>query len=155
MLRFRKANINDTQLLFDWANDPLARANSYNTGPILYEEHVKWFHEKLSDPSCWFYIFMEPDSDKPIGQVRIERKGNENVISVSLDKEARGQSYGSEILKMACRDFLEEKPGDLIFAYIKKDNLASLKSFSKAGFKQVKTLFVKGTESYLMEYKLS
>jgi len=154
MLSFRKATEKDTDLLFAWANDPVSRANSYNSAAITYEEHVKWFHEKLKDPTCYLYIFFETGSGKAVGQVRIEKKGGENTISVSLDKEARGRSYGAEILKMACGDFLEKNPSLVIFAYIKKDNTASVKSFTKAGFAMIKELPVKGTESYLMQYKL-
>ena len=43
----RKATIEDMDLLFQWANDPVVRKNSFSTAEISYEEHTKWYHNLL------------------------------------------------------------------------------------------------------------
>ena len=43
----RKATIEDRDLLFQWANDPLVRKNSFSTAEIAYEEHVDWYNRVL------------------------------------------------------------------------------------------------------------
>ena len=35
---------NDCSLIYNLSNDPLVRSNSFNSEPIIYENHVKWFN---------------------------------------------------------------------------------------------------------------
>lgn len=42
MVNLRKAEQSDMDLLFEWANDPAVRKNSFRSDPIPYADHVKW-----------------------------------------------------------------------------------------------------------------
>ncbi|MGE0567935.1 MAG: GNAT family N-acetyltransferase [Bacteroidia bacterium] len=130
-IKFRKPTIEDADLYFNWANDPLVRENSFEQKTISYDDHVRWFKQKLDSPDCYFYLFE--NQNKPIGQVRIERK-SENVIGISIDKDSRGKGFGPIMLEMSCKHFLELYPNQIIYAYIKSANEASQKIFRKAGF---------------------
>lgn len=35
----------DCSLVYILSNDPLVRANSFNSEPIVYENHVRWFNK--------------------------------------------------------------------------------------------------------------
>ena len=41
-LYLRTADENDMDLLFQWANDPDVRKNSFHSEPISYETHKKY-----------------------------------------------------------------------------------------------------------------
>ncbi|MGH9508910.1 MAG: UDP-2,4-diacetamido-2,4,6-trideoxy-beta-L-altropyranose hydrolase, partial [Terriglobales bacterium] len=51
-LRLRRATEQDCRLLWEWANDPDTRANSFSSELIPWDDHQRWFRAKLSDPAC-------------------------------------------------------------------------------------------------------
>lgn len=129
-LKFRHAILEDAELLFKWANDPIVRAASFYNNLISWTDHINWFENKLEDEKTQILIFEL--KGVPAGQIRIEN--NESaIIGVSIDKNFRGKKLAVEMLRNACKEFwkTENKP---LFAYIKKDNLASIKAFKNAGF---------------------
>lgn len=133
-LRFVIPTMEDAQLYFDWANDPAVRNNSYSTEQINYESHVHWFKARLSDDTCYLYLFMN-DADEPVGQVRIQRDNElEALIGVSADVNHRGKGYAHQMIAMASSHFLEKNPRCTINAYIKTENAASARAFEKAGY---------------------
>jgi RimJ/RimL family protein N-acetyltransferase len=75
------------------------------------------------------------DADKrPIGQIRYQIEGAEAVISINLAPNQRGQGYGSEVIWQASQRAFEQTAINLIHAYIKTNNTASIRAFTKAGF---------------------
>ncbi|MDF2438595.1 MAG: Acyl-CoA N-acyltransferase [Bacteroidota bacterium] len=145
-LHFRFAREEDLDLYFRWANDPVVRQNSYSINQVIYENHVKWFKEKILNPDYYFYLFLNA-SEHPVGQVRIV-KGDETIIGISIDENFRGQALGSKMLEIACEDFLSKNPASTIVAYIKKENAPSLFAFRKAGFRNEELVIEQGSESY-------
>lgn len=154
MLTFRFADINDVMLYYNWANDSVARKNSYNKGEIKYADHVNWFTNRLNSKLCFFYLFVNGDNT-PVGQVRIEKKDNkflkEAVISISVDAHFRGKKLGEEMLKLATDAFLEQNIGYQVIAYVFSNNLASYKSFINAGYNLVGEKMVNGIASYILK----
>ena len=73
-LRLRRADENDSQLLWDWANDPDVRTVSFSTEPIPWERHLQWFNAKLADPDAVLYVAIDPEGT-PIGHVRYQIDG--------------------------------------------------------------------------------
>jgi RimJ/RimL family protein N-acetyltransferase len=133
-LSFRKATESDSDLYFEWVNDPLVREQSYNSNYIEKKQHFSWFLEKLKDESFHFYVFQNQNNQN-IGQVRIQKiKDSNAIIGVSVDLSHRGFGYGSSMLKLASSDFLLATPNITINAYIKLENLTSKIIFEKAGF---------------------
>lgn len=129
----RRVNAGDVKLIYDWNNDPLTRINSYNQNSILFDDHQKWFLNKIADPNTVFLI-LEFDR-KPAGCVRIDNKASENVIGITVAPEFRGRKLATPMLIAATNEYFKLFPGSVISAYIKKTNEASLKSFVGAGFK--------------------
>jgi len=124
-------------MIWQWANDPDVRAVSFAPEPIAYADHVEWFETRLADIDCRMYIAEDITADghpAPVGQVRFERKGQQAVISVSLDRQFRARGHGARIIELACRAYLAATDTQIINAYIKADNAASLAAFKKAGF---------------------
>jgi RimJ/RimL family protein N-acetyltransferase len=154
MLKFRKATIADKILYFDWANDPGVREQSYNSIPIDFESHSKWFESKLGDLSCLLLIFQN-EENLNIGQVRIQKENiNEALIGISISTEHRGKSYAKKMLRIASDYFLGFNQGFKINAFIKKKNLSSKYAFEKAGFEFANEKIYKNIQSFHYVKKL-
>lgn len=152
-LHFRLAGESDVDLYYEWANDILVRQNSFNQNPVTYENHVKWFHSKLTSKECFFYLFMNGEN-RPVGQVRIDKKGDEVIIGVSIDEAFRGKSLGVEMIEKSSLDYLQKHPFETLVAYIKVENTASNTIFKKAGFIDEEVVVEQGYKSYKLHKKL-
>lgn len=133
-LRLRTANQADDKMLWEWVNDPQVRVSAFFSELISWEEHVTWFTHKLQDPNCFIFIAMDGD-DLPVGQVRFDVEAtNQAEIDIHLAPGRRGSGYGSRLLMEAVHLIFRETIIEVINAYIKPDNIASIKTFEKANF---------------------
>jgi RimJ/RimL family protein N-acetyltransferase len=139
-LDFRQATMEDIDQCFEWANDPEVRKYSYSGDPILWETHVEWFSRKLSDPNgCYFLVEIE---GQRAGQVRFdnsEQPGN-FLISYSLDKAWRGKRLGNYVISKSIQELAKHHSVQKITGYVQNFNIASIKSFEKAGFEKLPSL---------------
>lgn len=131
----RNAKTEDKDLLFKWANDPDERANAFNTEPIPYEDHCKWFEAKMADPDVFIYILIDED-DTPIGMVRVEDEAGDGMISYFVDSRFRGQGYGTKILELIVRKMERIDGIERLVGEVKFGNLASAKAFEACGFEK-------------------
>ncbi|MCW3807466.1 GNAT family N-acetyltransferase [Plebeiibacterium marinum] len=148
-LSYRRATIGDAKLLYEWANEPLVRKASFYSDTIIWENHVAWFKRKLKDSNAQILIFES--ENRAAGQVRIEN-GEEAIIGISIDEYFRGKKLAPMILKMSCKEFWKNN-NNPVFAYIKTDNTASVKSFKKAGFKFERNDCVNGNDCFVYKVK--
>lgn len=142
---YRKASKDDLKIYFKWANDSEVRKNSFNSTEISIENHTKWFLNKIVDDKTLMLVFFN-SKNEPIGQARIEDNENETIIGVSVNREHRKTGYANRIIFNASKYFMQTK-NKSITAYIKKDNLASIKAFQDAGYKFVSNINIQGHES--------
>jgi RimJ/RimL family protein N-acetyltransferase len=149
MIRFRKVNSTDIDIIYNWSNDPEIRQLSYNSDSIIYEDHVRWFNARLLDTSTFFYLFFNEENET-IGFVRIEKKDEEFIIGLLIDKKHRGKLYSPQMLVMAIDDFKSVHPSEEVHAYIKSYNMASIKSFTKAGFTNPQEIIIHNIPSIML-----
>jgi RimJ/RimL family protein N-acetyltransferase len=148
---FTKAGMDDAQLYFEWANDRAVRENSVHKEPILWEDHIRWFKEKLNSGTSTFYLFKTQDNI-PLGQLRFDHDRKQNWINFSIDKNFRGQGWAEVLIKMSIQKLINDKPGIReINALVKPDNMLSKRAFEKNSFQTKRTFSVRG-EKYL-EFK--
>ena len=132
-LDYRKAQLKDCKLYFEWANEPLSLQQSYNSNPINYADHQKWFKNKILNSNSYLYVFTL--ADIPIGQIRFDLINDEAMISYSIDKKFRGNGYGSIVLEKGIHAFKNESiEKTKIVGYVKTKNIASVKTFRNLGF---------------------
>lgn len=131
-MQLRNAVPEDREILYKWATEPSTRMFSLNKSEILWEEHCSWFHKKLTDETCVFLMGIV--DQEPIGTVRFDSDyvQQESIISITIAPEMRGKGYASQLIKTGTKDSRVLKP---VIAYIQKENIASIKSFEKCGFK--------------------
>ena len=133
MLRIRPVSDLDVHRLWQWANEPSTRASSFRPEPISWDDHLAWFGRKSVDPGCRMYI-LEADG-LPAGQVRFEiNSAGQAEVAISIAVECRSRGYGAKALRLgAARVFADTGTTELV-AYIKPDNVASIRAFENAGF---------------------
>ena len=131
-LNFRLATKNDTELLFKWANDETTREQSFNSEKIKFDKHVNWFNSKLNDSNS--DIFIAQLNEDALGMVRFDLVEDHYLIGVSLDNKFRGKGIAAAMIRRACELKLQNSHLKKIKAKIKSSNIASIKSFTNAGF---------------------
>lgn len=94
---------------------------SFNTVPVLWDDHVEWLERRLEYDVPHVYI-AEIDG-VPVGTVRIDGE----TINYTIAPEKRGNGYASAMLLEAHRLFGPKH------AEIKPENVASIRAAERAG----------------------
>ncbi|MBS4028928.1 MAG: UDP-2,4-diacetamido-2,4,6-trideoxy-beta-L-altropyranose hydrolase [Ignavibacteriales bacterium] len=130
----RKATFDDCKTIFDLSNEEYVRKNSIHQNPISWNEHIQWFHNRLNDLNYELWVILAEDNSF-IGQVKFQIHANRAVVSISLVARFRGRGYSSRILEKASSKLFAERSNiNTIDAYIKPNNIPSVKSFERNGF---------------------
>lgn len=132
MIFIRKATKKDMELLFQWANDSSLREFSINTGKIVWNEHVKWFLNKMDSNS--YILIAETDLGIPIGQIRFDKDNNYYLIDFYVANEYRGKGYGKLLLNNGMNYVVSEIKNIAFKAMVNEKNTPSIKSFLAEGF---------------------
>lgn len=135
----------DCERVWKWANENSVRTVSFSDAIIPWEEHVRWFEERINRP--YFYIVLNQD-DRPVGQIRFDQKQGETFISVMIDSHFRNRGYGAALIRLGCEKVFFSSDIMAIHAYMKLDNEASRMAFVKAGFKELPKTVYQGYPAY-------
>ncbi|MEO6054534.1 MAG: UDP-2,4-diacetamido-2,4,6-trideoxy-beta-L-altropyranose hydrolase [Chthoniobacterales bacterium] len=132
----RLADEQDAELLFEWANDPTVRKQSFQTESITWQTHCTWMAS--GDPGRTIYI-CERESE-PVGSVRFESvSGNEALANIQMGADWRGKRLAAPLISAASQMYSSQHANCTIVAKIKPDNSASSRAFEKAGYTISKT----------------
>jgi len=136
-ISFRLVEDGDKKLIFHWANDKITRDNSFNSEPINFEEHSNWFDQKQGDRDVEFYIFSFKGSN--FGTVIFDKNKIHKtaIIGINIAPEFRRRGLAKKILRISCCHYLRKHPQLTIKAYVKTDNISSIKIFTSSAFKCV------------------
>jgi UDP-2,4-diacetamido-2,4,6-trideoxy-beta-L-altropyranose hydrolase len=134
-MQLRPPRETDCELLFSWANDPDVRTASFHSAAVQWEEHQKWFAQKLDDRQSVIYI-GETCSGEPIGQVRFHLDEERMTLSVVVAPEFRGTGWGKELITFATRRLARERSTRYVDAFVKPANQRSICLFESAGFRR-------------------
>ena len=148
-IKVRICEEKDLELVYGWSNDELVRSQSFNSDNITFDEHSKWFLNKISSKNS--LLLINENDIEPIGLVRFEVNEGYATIGIMLDKNYRGKGLSSVMLVKSCAAYFRSF-SEPIKAYIKENNVASSKAFEKAGFVFVEK-YIKDDFSTLV-YKL-
>lgn len=128
----------DMMITFEWASNPYLRKFSPNSGSIPMETHQRWFHKKLEDPNCRFYIVKV--NGLAAGTCRLDfiNYNADAEISYLLDPQFHGKGLGlktiQELVEKAKLELTPAIPRINLIATVHKQNVASLRIFEKAEF---------------------
>jgi len=146
LITVREAVESDCKQIFEWANDDDTRAASFCSGLIDWDMHSNWFSQKLQDPNCLLLICGN-EWGKSLGLVRFDLSGDEAIISINLDPNARGQGLAGFIITRTIDELFKRYNISKVSAFIMQQNLRSAKAFERAGFSMIGQTTIKGNEA--------
>tara|TARA_B100000424_G_scaffold271264_1_gene273260 strand:- start:1631 stop:2101 length:471 start_codon:yes stop_codon:yes gene_type:complete len=105
---------------------------------IKLSDHLLWFKNEFKIERSFFYI-ANLEKNK-VGYLRFSMAEKKfPVISYGIKEEFKKNGYGSILLKEASAKFFKSNKNIFkVIAWVHKKNIASLKSFERAGFKYTK-----------------
>lgn len=136
----RPADLDDCDDIYEWRNAEETRRYIFDAEPIPLETHRLWYRRTLDNPNR-ILLIGEIDS-KPVGVLRYDFSGEEALISVYLVPGGQGQGVGSELIRRGSCWLREKHPEiKIVNAEIFPENVASLRAFESAGYKQHHMIF--------------
>jgi RimJ/RimL family protein N-acetyltransferase len=146
----RLAVLDDVCLLWEWANDPITRVNSFNTEFISWNVHQSWYAKKMLSPESRHWI-MELENT-PAGQIRYDRLSADTAqVSFSVARVFRGRGLGTLLLKRTQPMAAEELAIKCVRGIALSHNLASHRTFVKAGFTAIERLRIASRECVVFQ----
>jgi RimJ/RimL family protein N-acetyltransferase len=149
--RLRFATPEDAGLLWQWANDPQTRANSFRQEAIPWEQHVRWYDAKLqaAGTRMWLLEYL----GVPVGQIRYDRLTDDLAeISYVVAPGWRGRGLGSQLLEksspLACAELCVQHLQGITFV----DNIASVRAFERAGYWAEKEEDIEGRACFVFAW---
>lgn len=137
-ISLRKANSNDIDLTYKWANEKKIREYSFSKEEIIFDKHKIWFLKKINDHDCNYYI-VENCLKTALGSIRIDKNEfNQLIISYLLDPKFHGNGYGLILLKLLENEvklFKNQENLELL-GLVQSENIPSLKIFRKLNYKE-------------------
>jgi len=146
----RAATLEDVRQMWEWRNDPGARAVSFTTREIPFEEHRAWFTRAVADARLRLFVILA--DGRAVGYVRFAVEGDGAEISVGVDARDRGRGYGTAAIAIAS-DLMLAGPVRSIVAHVKTDNPGSRGAFERAGFVLGGTVQIDGVEAWALVYR--
>lgn len=133
----RRAQQCDVSLYFDLVNDPDVRNNSFNSEPVNWDSHVKWFSKKLFCEQSRIFAAFDLRGEF-VGQVRFDLLADtedEWEIGFAIARQFRGQRIGGTLVDAACRQLgATASLPPRVYASVKKENIPSARVFKKLNF---------------------
>jgi UDP-2,4-diacetamido-2,4,6-trideoxy-beta-L-altropyranose hydrolase len=153
-LTVRPAIQSDILSIFHLSSQDDVRANSFHSEVIKLEAHKEWFLRKLHDEKIFYFV---SELDKSFsGQIRFETNGEEATVGISIDEKFRRLGLGRVMMSKALTNLHEKSPSiRKILAYIKTENIPSIKYFESCGYYFVKNVVINSCNAVLYEYKFS
>lgn len=145
-ISLRKCSENDIMRVFKWSNDETVRKNSFNSERILFEDHKSWFLNKITDKNTLFLIALV--NSVPAGVIRYEKLESHAIVGLLVSKEFRGQNLAGKFLIESAKLYFKNATSPIL-AYIKKENIVSIRTFEKAGYLYLKDDKVKESSSFV------
>lgn len=134
LIAIRRAAPADRAMLFEWANDPVTREQSFSPRPIAWGEHCEWFADVLVRDGSLLYV-ATTSSGEPFGQARFDREVDDSAaISVTIAPVWRGRGLAGALIRQATARAVAESGFRVVHAYVKPSNERSRRAFAAAGY---------------------
>ncbi|MEE8059481.1 MAG: GNAT family N-acetyltransferase [Pseudomonadales bacterium] len=137
MLKIRKVEKEDCQLIFQWRNLPFIMNLGGLRKTVTLDEHTAWFHAGLKSNDRLLYITVIDGENS--GLTRFDKSPEGATVSIYLLEEFTGKGLGIETFQQAYSRMLTEWPETSVIAEVQLENIYSQKFFQKLGFKTLAT----------------
>ena len=132
---------NDYETSVKWRNDPEIQAmvggHSYF---VSGEREKEWVRNAMFSNDKIVLAICLVENDKYIGNIMLQEidyiDGTAHLPILIGDKEEWGKGYASEARFMMLKFAFEERKLNRIWALVKEDNIGSIKTLEKCGYKK-------------------
>ncbi len=132
-IELRLATEDDEHRLFEWRNAPETRRYAFDSNPIAWENHVRWFRATLANAQR--HLLIGEIDGMAVGVLRYDLAGDCAEISIYLVPGHSGRGLGTALLRAGSMWVKLNLPQiRRIRAKILPDNTPSRKAFAKAGY---------------------
>ncbi len=121
-------NLNYAKIIYKINNESAVRKYSKKKEKFSYSHHLIWLKRQLRKNSKE-KIFLTIYNKKIIGLMRIRKHKKRNYLSWVIKKEFRRKNLGLLMLSTFVKLYRKK-----YYAFIKKNNIRSIKICEKAGF---------------------
>lgn len=132
-LTLRRAQLSDSESIYQWRNQADVRAFSFDSEPISFDKHQGWYAASMSNPDR--VLLIGESHGEPVGVVRFDLTQNTAKISIYLVSPSQSKVSGGQLLQ-ASEQWLLENHSQVTFvcADVLGENLASVGMFKSAGY---------------------
>lgn len=127
LISLRRARTEDAAFLLALRNAPDVVASSREQRTVSEQEHAAWLQSTLSGAGR--RLFVIEAGGVPIGQGRLDVRGDDEWVSIALVDDARGRGYA-----FAALEALQRETDHDLAAEIRVENESSQRLFTRAGF---------------------
>jgi RimJ/RimL family protein N-acetyltransferase len=133
--RLRLVEAEDIGQLFEWRNDPWIVSLGTSRREVTWEEHSAWLSRVLKQDRHLLFIVYSCEG-VPAGTVRLDvQDPGAAILTIYLLKAFTGRGLGPWAVGEACWMALARWSRlERITAFVRRDNLPSIKCFARAGF---------------------
>ncbi len=140
----RQIEMDDTDNIVKWRNNPRVRNNFIYRETFTKEGHEAWMRTKVSTGEVVQLIICEKDTGRPVGSVYLrdvnrDEKSAEYGIFIGED-DSLSKGYGNEAAKLMCKYAATELGLKRLILRVFCDNEPARKSYEQAGFKKYRDL---------------
>jgi RimJ/RimL family protein N-acetyltransferase len=137
VFNLRIATLQDAEITYNWANDPIIRQFSFSKDKIEWHNHKEWFQNKINSEKCLYLILEE--GTLPVGSIRFDiNQDCCGVISYLVVPSFHGRGLGEFLLMNGIDKLIELIPNiHAVAGTVFKENKASIRIFEKSGFQIV------------------
>lgn len=136
----RRMTYADAALIVKWRNKDAVRKNFIYQELFTKEGQENWIRNKVETGQAVQMIICCIDGDVPVGAVNIQnidRKHSKAEYGIFIGEDfARGRGIGTAAAKLMLRYCFEEEKLHRIYLRALAGNIAAIRSYEKAGFKQ-------------------
>jgi ribosomal protein S18 acetylase RimI-like enzyme len=150
-VRLRPATWQDWALLLEWANDETTRQASFHPDTIGEREHLSWFEATLLDPGS--RIWIAEDGTRAVGTLRLEKDGEEVIVSITVAPSLRGRGWGRKMLASLSVWTQSTKFTNRLVAWVRQDNPSSISLFTRTGYRVVSQAEVNTHKACRLEWE--
>ena len=132
----RKVEINDSDDILKWRNDPQTYSMFITKKKVSLNEHKEWLKNSLKNPNIKLYIGYIENNKIGICRFNFDEKSNSTEVSITLNPLMRKKKLSFELLSESINIFKKTNKS-ILKATVKKENYPSIKIFEKNGFVEI------------------
>lgn len=139
-IRIRPINMDDTNNIIKWRNNPRIRENFIFQEELKVCDHMNWIETQVNTGKCAQFIIEEIATEMPIGTIYLRdispvHKKAEYGIYIGVE-EALGKGYAQEATELILEFGFNQLNLNKIFLRVLSKNSNAIKSYVKCGFTQ-------------------